>query len=180
MEPNQYWPLWDIGIYQYQCVCCPISTDKSISDCFYSLISVPTSAPIIQYQSDSILGSRTGECLVFFLQSTNTDFEVKEVECFIWIWKCLMSCSRTDSTDLIISNPNSSVRRRRRLDTKPAADRDDRLLQLANVPTNTLTEQRTSSPESEQRETLNMLLMKSRSCSLPVWCCCHPLFTWSI
>lgn len=45
-----------------------------------------------------------------------------------------------DGADLIVSDPNAGVRRRRRFDAEPAADGDDRLLQLANVPTNTLLE----------------------------------------
>lgn len=46
----------------------------------------------------------------------------------------------SDGTDLVVPDPDSGVRRRRRLDTKPAADGDDGLLQLTDVPANTLLE----------------------------------------
>lgn len=46
----------------------------------------------------------------------------------------------SDGADLVVSDPNSSVRRSRCVDTKPAADGDDGLLQLADVPPNTLLE----------------------------------------
>ncbi len=56
-------------------------------------------------------------------------------------WGQVVLCCRTDGTDLVVSDPNSSVRGSRCFDTKPAADRDNGLLQLTDVPTNTLTNQ---------------------------------------
>lgn len=44
----------------------------------------------------------------------------------------------SDGTDLVVSHPDPSMRRRGPLDPKPAADRDDGLLQLTDVPANTL------------------------------------------
>lgn len=50
-------------------------------------------------------------------------------------------CRRTDGTDLVVSDPNSGMRRRRGVDAEPAADGDDGLLQLADVPSDTLRDQ---------------------------------------
>lgn len=47
----------------------------------------------------------------------------------------------TDGADLVVSDPNSGVRRRGCFDTEPAAEGDDGLLQLTDIPTNTLPEQ---------------------------------------
>lgn len=46
----------------------------------------------------------------------------------------------SNGTDLVVSDPNSSVRRRRCFKTKTAADRDHGSLQLADVPANALLE----------------------------------------
>lgn len=51
------------------------------------------------------------------------------------------TCCGTDGTDLLVSDPNSGVRRRGRLEPEPAADGDDGLLQLADVPANALRDQ---------------------------------------
>ena len=48
-----------------------------------------------------------------------------------------MRC-RTDGADLVVSDPDAGVRRRGRLDAEAAADGDDGLLQLADVPTDAL------------------------------------------
>lgn len=51
--------------------------------------------------------------------------------------------SRTDGADLIVSDPNSRVRGRRSSDGEPAAECDDGLLQLIDVPPHALREQKT-------------------------------------
>lgn len=51
---------------------------------------------------------------------------------------------RTDGTDLVVSDPNSSMRRRRRFHAEPAAEADDGLLQLTHIPTDALREQDTA------------------------------------
>lgn len=65
------------------------------------------------------------------------------IDGFMYYHCVKVKCEGTDGADLVVSDPNAGVRRRRRFNRELAADGDDRLLQFSDVPANTLTKHRT-------------------------------------